>query len=584
MMNIRIESILSDAFKELGYGEDLGKVSKSNRPELCQFQCNDIFKVAKTLKMSPVIVGENVINQLKKLKNYNEIFKEVEFVPPGFINITLTDKFIASLLFKIKESENLLVDTVKDKTVVIDYGGANIAKPMHVGHLRSAVIGESIKRLYNFLGYKTISDAHLGDFGLQMGQVIYGLKIHGFAEDIYFDENYTGLYPEIPMFTIRDLQTIYPEISKKCKEEPDLREYIEQMTKELQEGRPGYNALFEHVYNVSLKDLKVGYGTLGVHFDLWYGERSSYPYIKPVEELLNKQNLLYESNGALIVDTQKETDNKIYPPLIFKKKNGGVLYGTTDLATIFQRIKDFDPYEIVYIVDKRQTMHFEQVIRVCEKSGLSKDTLLKHYGFGTMNGKDGKPFKTREGGALFLQDLFQIVRDELNRKKSDEHELSTEDENKILNSVIKFADLQSHRETDYIFDLDKFTEFTGKTGPYTLYTCVRVNKLITKVKEEYNFTCEITDEVYSSLERDLRLKLLDTYNILKLSFRDKSMHFVCEYVYDLCTLVNSLYQNNHLLSENNKDKVKAVTNLLELALLTITKMLYILGIEVPDKM
>jgi len=584
MLDKKIEKILSSAFTELGYGEGFGGVSKSNRPELCHYQCNDSFKVAKMNKTNPMVVGERVVAHLQEMNDFANIFSKVEFAKPGFINISLTDKFLASALNLIKSDEHLLVEQVENKTVVIDYGGANIAKPMHVGHLRSAVIGESIKRLYTFLGYEAIGDVHLGDFGLQMGQVVYGLKQHGLAEDIYFDKDFNGPYPQEPLFTIKNLETIYPEISKLCKEDEVIRAEIEQITKELQDGRSGYVALFEHVSDISIVDLKVGYGALNVNFDLWNGERSSRKYIQSVEDLLNEKQLLRKDQGALIVDTQKETDNKTYPPLIFKKHNGGLLYGTTDLATIYQRMEDFNPHEILYVVDKRQTMHFEQVFRVCEKSGLSKETLLNHYGFGTMNGKDGKPFKTRDGGALFLQDLFKIIEEELVKKQSDDKVLTKVDEQKILNSVIKFADLQSYRETDYIFDLDKFTEFTGKTGPYTLYTCVRINRLIEKVKADFDFTDELTDEVYSDLERSLRLKMLDTAHILDLAFREKSLHFICEYVYDLCTLTNSIYQSNHLLTETDEGKVKSITNTLSMALIVITKMLNILGIEIPEKM
>jgi len=584
MLDVKLSEILSKAFSDLGYGEGFGQVGKSNRPELCQYQCNDSFKVAKMNKKNPIEVGESVVAYLQGLEDFNDIFSSVEFVKPGFINISLTDSYIAKVLNAIKSDEKLLVKQVQDKTVVIDYGGANIAKPMHVGHLRSAVIGESIKRLYTFLGYKAIGDVHLGDFGLQMGQVVYGLRKHGLAEDIYFDANSSGPYPDKPLFTIKNLETIYPEISKLCKENEEVKKEVEQITKELQDGRSGYVALFEHVNDISIEDLKKGYGSLNVFFDLWFGERSSRKYIEPTEALLNEKNLLRSDKGAMVVDVSREDDKKVYPPLIFKKHNGGLLYGTTDLATIYQRMTDYNPYEIVYVVDKRQTLHFEQVFRVCELSGLSKETKLNHYGFGTMNGKDGKPFKTRDGGALFLQDLFQIVLDEIQKKQSADRELSKEDEQKILNSVIKFADLQSYRETDYIFDLDKFTEFTGKTGPYTLYTCVRINRLLDKVREETEFSSEITDNVYSDVERSLRLRMLDTQNVLDLAFREKSMHHICEYVYDLCTMTNNIYQSNHLLTEDDKNKVKSIANTLEMSVNIITKMLNILGIDIPEKM
>ncbi len=584
MLEVKLSEILSKAFLDLGYGEGLGQVGKSNRPELCHYQCNDSFKVAKMNKKNPIEVGESVVAQLMKMDNFDEIFSLVEFVKPGFINISLTDKYIAGVLNEIKADDKLLVKQEVGKTVVIDYGGANIAKPMHVGHLRSAVIGEAIKRLYTFMGYKAIGDVHLGDFGLQMGQVVYGLRKHKLAEDIYFDADYNGPYPEQALFTIKHLETIYPEISKLCKEDEAVKEEVEQITKELQDGRSGYVALFEHVNTISIADLKEGYGALNVYFDLWYGERSSHKYIQPVEDLLNSKNLLYSDKGAMVVDVAKEDDKKVYPPLIFKKHNGGLLYGTTDLATIYQRMEDFNPDEIVYVVDKRQTLHFEQVFRVCELSAMNKETMLNHYGFGTMNGKDGKPFKTRDGGALFLQDLFKIVLDEIKNKQSADRELSKEDEQKILNSVIKFADLQSYRETDYIFDLDKFTEFTGKTGPYTLYTCVRINRLLDKVKTERQFTSEITDNVYSDVERSLRLRLLDTQNVLDLAFREKSMHFICEYVYDLCTMTNSIYQSSHLLTDDDLGKVKSISNTLEMSVDVITKMLNILGIDVPSKM
>jgi len=577
-----VKKIIENAFVQCGYEGDYGYIINSKMSNEFDYQCNDGFKVAKQYKTNPVEVGKKVVAFLNE-SNVSKTIENVSFSNPGFINIKLSDSFVLESANNIIKSRNFGLPQ-HNGTVVLDYGGANIAKPMHVGHLRSAVIGNSINNLYRLFGFKTISDVHLGDFGLQMGQVIYGLQKSGLAEECYFDSDYNKEYPKNPLFNIKDLQKVYPEVSALCKENEGIKKTCAVITKELQNEREGYVALFNHIYEVSIKDLKEGYGYLGIEFDLWLGEKDSYTYVSELESILLTENLLVEDDGAMIVHVKSDSDNKEFPPLLFKKSNGAYLYGSTDLATIYQRQLDFSPNEIVYVVDKRQSLHFEQVKRVAEKVSRLKDINIEHYGFGTMNGKDGKPFKTRSGGALILSDLFDLVKTELRKKNNTEKNISNADEDMIVNAVIKFADLQTHRETDYVFELDKFTEFTGKTGPYAQYTTVRIKKLVRDLESELNQNASIDYSEMTDYERKLLIKILDAPRVLTSTFKEKSFNLLVDYIYEICNLSNSVYQNVKLKDEKNKSVVHRVTYNLSLSVELIENLLSVIGIDVPEKM
>ena len=537
-------------------------VKKSNRPDLCDYQFDGIFKLASISHKNPIELGEELVKNINDRSDFNEYFKKVEFVKPGFINMTISDKLINKILRNMNDDSHFLIKQDNSKSFILDYGGPNIAKPLHVGHLRSPIVGEAIKRILSFKGYKTISDVHLGDYGLQIGQVIYAIKRD--SKDINdIDLNY--------------LEKVYPEISSLCKENEDVKKECEEITKELQDGNKEYHKYFEVIREISGNDIKRIYKYLDINFDLWYGESDSYNYIEEAYNKIDSKNLFTESEGALVVDIKEESDKKEMPPLIFKKSNGAYLYGTTDIATILQREKDFKPDNILYIVDNRQAMHFEQVFRTIKKSGIS-DANLEFLGFGTVNGVDGKPYKTRDGSAPKLDNLFNEVKEIFVSKKEENKNMSSEDIDKIVNAIIKFADLQNNREKDYIFDIDKFSDVVGKTGPYILYTYLRINKLLN------NETNELNDIIYNDYDRNLRLKLLELEISFNEALKTRMPNHIADYLYDLCVIVNSFYQNNHINSLNDDTIKNNWLYVLNLTNKIIKQMLNILVIDIPSIM
>ncbi len=558
-----LTKIVTENFKNCGYDIE-AKIIVSNRKELCDYQCDDAFKLTKEYKKSPIEIGESVVASLNSIKNFDDIFKKVEFVKPGFINMTLSDSFINKEINKIFEDDNYSIkkpDVIE--TYYMDYGGPNVAKPLHVGHLRTAVIGESIKRIISFTGHKTIADVHLGDYGLQIGQVIYAVLEDGLSID------------EI---TLEYLDVTYPKMSKLCKEDSELLSKCALITKELQEGNLEYQRLFKKIYDVSVTDIKRLYNYLSVSFDLWLGESDSYKYINTIETDL--KSLLEESNGALVIDVKDSNDTKEIPPLIFKKSNGAYLYGTTDLASIYERVIEYKADNILYVVDNRQSLHFEQLFRVCKKWNLTKNTNFKHLSYGTVNGSDGKPFKTRSGDAFKLDDLFKEIKEVFINSKETNKDMSESDLNIIVNSIIKFADLQNNREKDYIFDIEKFSNVVGKTGPYILYTYVRMNKILTNEK----ITVEkLNDIIYNVIDRDLRVKLLQLNKVVEVAFKEKMPNYIAEYVYELAVCCNSFYQANHIngLEEVNKQQWLLLINYTNKL---IKKLLELLVIDIPTKM
>lgn len=565
-MNI-LENIITDVTNSLGYTVDSMTVIKSNRPDLCDYQCDQVFKLAKQYHKNPMEIGEEITHKINELENFNDYFEKVEFVRPGFINITLSNNFINNKLKNMYNNPkfDIKLPSVKE-TYFMDYGGPNVAKPLHVGHMRTAIVGEAIKRTINYFGHKTISDVHLGDYGLQIGEVIYGIK----------EKNM-----DIKDLTIKDLDYIYPEMSKRCKEDETLKEKCASITKDLQDGNKEYYEYFKKICEVSVSDIKNIYNYLDVHFDLWLGESDSYPYIPKVEQLLDSKHLLEASEGARVVYVNRNDDKVEIPPLLFKKANGAYMYPATDLGSIYQRVEDYNPDHILYVVDNRQALHFEQVFRTCQLSGLIDESKLEHLGYGTVNGLDGKPYKTRSGDTPKLQNLFEQVKEIFESAKEENKNKSESDKNIIVNSILKFADLQNSRERDYIFDIEKFSGLVGKTGPYILYTYVRINKIIEKFTNDVN---NLTDNIYNNYDRDLRVKLLDLEYELNLAFENRKPNYLVDYIYDLCVLVNAFYQNNHIINLDDEIKRNDWISVLKLSNKIIKEMLNLLAIEIPTEM
>ncbi len=565
-MNI-LENIITDVTNSLGYTVDSMTVIKSNRPDLCDYQCDQVFKLAKQYHKNPMEIGEEITHKINELENFNDYFEKVEFVRPGFINITLSNNFINNKLKNMYNNHkfDIKLPSVKE-TYFMDYGGPNVAKPLHVGHMRTAIVGEAIKRIINYFGHKTISDVHLGDYGLQIGEVIYGIK----------EKNM-----DIKDLTIKDLDYIYPEMSKRCKEDETLKEKCASITKDLQDGNKEYYEYFKKICEVSVSDIKNIYNYLDVHFDLWLGESDSYPYIPKVEQLLDSKHLLEASEGARVVYVNRDDDKVEIPPLLFKKANGAYMYPATDLGSIYQRVEDYNPDHILYVVDNRQALHFEQVFRTCQLSGLIDESKLEHLGYGTVNGLDGKPYKTRSGDTPKLQNLFEQVKEIFESAKEENKNKSESDKNIIVNSILKFADLQNSRERDYIFDIEKFSGLVGKTGPYILYTYVRINKIIEKFTNDVN---NLTDNIYNNYDRDLRVKLLDLEYELNLAFENRKPNYLVDYIYDLCVLVNAFYQNNHIINLDDEIKRNDWISVLKLSNKIIKEMLNLLAIEIPTEM
>ena len=577
---------LSAAFEKAGYDPSYGKVTISNRPDLCEYQCNGAMAGAKTYHKAPFMIADDVVAQLGD----SSIFSRAEVVKPGFINLDVKPEFVAGYLEKMAADEKLSVTEAKEpKTIIIDYGGPNVAKPLHVGHLRSAIIGESIKRIGRFVGHKVIGDVHLGDWGLQMGLIITELK-HRKPELVYFDDSYTGEYPQEAPFTISELEEIYPCASGKSKTDEEYRNEALEATHLLQQGKRGYMALWNHIMNVSVTDLKRNYANLNVSFDLWKKESDAQPYIPDMVEDMKTRGFAYEDQGALVVDVKEESDTKEIPPCMLLKSDGASLYTTTDLATIVERMKLFDPDEILYVVDKRQELHFIQVFRCARKTGLVKpDTRLSFLGFGTMNGKDGKPFKTREGGVMRLENLIADIDEEMFNKIVENRSVKDKDAKetaKIVGlSAIKYGDLSNQATKDYIFDIDRFTSFEGNTGPYILYTIVRIKSILNRYVEQGGDleSGKILAAVNES-EKNLMLQLCGFGATVENAFEEKAPHKICAYIYEVSNAFNSFYHETKILSEENQEQKESFIQLLTLTRRVLETCIDLLGFSAPDRM
>ena len=580
---------VTKAFTECGYDAKYAKVTLSNRPDLCEYQCNGAMAAAKEYKKAPFMIADEVVEKLAA----NPIFAMAESVKPGFLNLKIDEAYLADYVAKMQEDEGRFgcEKTEAPKTIMIDYGGPNVAKPLHVGHLRSAIIGESVKRIGKFMGHNVIGDVHLGDWGLQMGLIITELKQRR-PELVYFDDTYTGEYPEEAPFTISELEEIYPTASKKSKEDEAYKEAAMQATFELQHGKRGYQALLKHILNVSVTDLKRNYANLNVSFELWKGESDAQPYIPDMVQKMKDDG----SDGALVVDVKEDTDTKEIPPCMILKSDGASLYNTTDLATMVWRMKDYNPDEIIYVVDKRQELYFTQVFRCARKTGIVKpETELKFLGFGTMNGKDGRPFKTRDGGVMRLEHLISGINEEMlakiqeNQKTKENLGISTEEAENTAKMValaaIKYGDLSNQASKDYIFDIDRFTSFEGNTGPYILYTIVRIKSILNKYhglgKDD---SSAVIEAAHSKSEKDLMLELSKFNAVMESAFEETAPHKICSYIYDLANAFNSFYHGTKIMSEENETVQKSYIRLLELTKSVLETCIDVLGFSAPERM
>ena len=585
-----LNSKVSEAFEKAGFDGSFGRVNISNRPDLCEYQCNGAMALAKALHKKPIDIAEAVVENLKE----SDCFKKAEAVMPGFINLDISEGFVASYLTEMAADENMGLSSVEEKNgakplIIVDYGGANVAKPLHVGHLRSAVIGESIKRLGAAMGNRMIGDVHLGDWGLQMGLIIEELK----------DRNQTE-------FDLSDLEEIYPAASAKSKEKDENGELTERAlefkdralaaTEKLQSGDSECMAIWKRIMELSIPDLKRNYDSLNVSFDLWKGESDVQKYIPDMLKDLEERGIAYESQGALVVDISEEGDTKELPPCIVRKSDGASLYATTDLATLIEREKLYSPDAYIYIADQRQSLHYTSFFRVARKAGIVReDEGLTFLGFGTMNGKDGKPFKTREGGVLRLSALVNEINEKVYEKirenRSDE-DISDEEAREISKTVglaaLKYGDLSNQASKDYIFDIDRFTSFEGNTGPYILYSMVRISSIMKKYCEQGNelprggVSTEAVAE--SKASKDLAL-LLPRYNeVMELAWRELAPHKICQYIYEISNAFNSFYHETKILSEENEAKKRAYISLLSLTRDVLTKCTDVLGFEAPERM
>ncbi|MDO4622368.1 MAG: arginine--tRNA ligase [Eubacteriales bacterium] len=592
-----ITEVTEEAFEKAGYDAKYARVTVSNRPDLCEYQCNGAMAAKKEYKKAPIQIAQDIVAQMQD----SAVFEKAEAVMPGFINLTLKKEYVTEYMKQMAADADLAVEKAEDpQTIMIDYGGPNVAKPLHVGHLRSAIIGESIKRMGRRLGHKVIGDVHLGDWGLQMGLIITELALRK-PELPYFDESFTGEYPEEAPFTISELEEIYPTASGKTKCAKDASEeeiaaaaaYKEQALKataDLQNGRRGYRALWQHIINVSVSDLKKNYRRLDVDFDLWNGESDAQPYIAPMVQKMKEDGYAYEDQGALIVDVKEEKDQKEVPPCMILKSDGAALYTTTDLATIVERMQDYHPDEILYVVDKRQEMHFIQTFRCARKTGIvDENTKLTFLGFGTMNGKDGKPFKTREGGVMRLENLIKDINEEMFRKIVENRSVKDKEAEHTAEmvglSAIKYGDLSNQASKDYIFDVDRFTSFEGNTGPYILYTIVRIKSILSRYAEQGGNAAEAEMiDAASDAEKKLMLHLSRYNEIMAGAFVEKAPHKICAYIYELSNNFNSFYHETRILAEENKEQQASWIALLDLTRRVLEDAIAVLGFAAPERM
>ncbi len=581
-----ISEEMQQAFAAAGYDAELGRVTVSNRPDLCEYQCNGAMAGAKKYHKAPIMIANDVAEKLSDSK----VFSEVQAVAPGFLNLKIKNSFFTDYLKEMEKADKFGLDKPeKPMKIVVDYGGANIAKPLHVGHIRSAVIGESVKRILRYCGHEVIGDVHLGDWGLQMGLVITELKERK-PDLVYFDESFTGEYPTEAPFTISELEELYPTASKKSKEDPEYKAKAMDVTFKMQSGVRGYRAIWKHILNVSVADLKKNYGSLNVDFDLWKGESDVHDIIPGMVEYMKKEGYAHESEGALVVDVKEDTDTKEIPPCMILKSDGASLYNTTDLATIMDRMENIHPDEIIYLTDKRQELYFVQVFRCARKTKLVKpETILKWIGFGTMNGKDGKPFKTRDGGVMRLEVLIRETTEEMYRKITENHELSEEVAKNtaklIALAALKYGDLSNQASKDYVFDLDRFTSFEGDTGPYILYTIVRIKSILNKYKEQGGNpdAAELMDAVSAS-EKDLMMQLAGFKSTMESAGAELAPHKICAYIYDLANAFNRFYHETRILAEEDEKRKEGLIALLVLTKEIMETCIDVLGFSAPDRM
>ncbi len=584
----QITDIVSAGFEQAGYDASLGRVSISNRPDLCQFQCNGAMAGARTYHKAPIEIAGNVAAILSD----NKAFCAVDAVPPGFLNISVSDDFLAGHLNEMAQSDRFGLEAPEKKRIIVDYGGPNVAKPLHVGHLRAAIIGESVKRICRYLGNEVIGDVHLGDWGLQMGLIITELK-HRCPDLPYFDENHTGEYPADAPFTLSELEEIYPTASAKSKKDETYREEALEATRQLQNGNRGYRALWRHIMDLSIPDLKKNYANLSVDFDWWKGESDVDPLIPEMVSSMKDAGFAYESERPLVVDVAEESDTKEIPPCMILKSDGAALYTTTDLATLLDRKRTFDPEHVIYVVDKRQDMHFVQVFRAAKKTGIvSADTQLDFLGFGTMNGKDGKPFKTREGGVMRLEVLIDDIREAMLKKIMDNHETdpaeARETSKIVALSAIKYGDLSNQATKDYVFDIDKFTSFEGNTGPYILYTIVRIKSILAKYKASAGIGDDALPDMIrtscSEPERALMLELTKFASVINTAYTEIAPHRICAFIYDVCNAFNRFYHETRILTEEDAGRKEGWIALLLLTRRILETCIDLLGFEAPEKM
>ena len=577
---------LETAFEKAGYDKQYAKVTLSNRPDLCEYQCNGAMAAVKVYRKAPIMIANDVVAALEGCK----CIEKVEAVNPGFINITLDSAFVAEYLKNMSGEEKLgMSEPEKVKTIMVDYGGANVAKPLHVGHLRSAVIGECVKRIGKFVGHNVIGDVHLGDWGYQMGLIITELKKRK-PELPYYDESFVGEYPEEAPFTISELEEIYPTASGYAKEHEDYKEEALQATYLLQNGHRGYTAIWKHIMNVSVADLKKNYGALNVEFDLWKGEADAQAYIPQMVQYLKDEGYAYVDQGALVVDVKEETDTKEIPPCMILKSDGAALYPTTDLATLVEREKLYQPDEVVYITDKRQELHFVQVFRCAKKAKIVREeTVLKHIGFGTMNGKDGKPFKTRDGGVMRLEYLIQDINEKMYEKiienRSIDETEARETAKKVGLAALKYGDLSNQAAKDYVFDIDRFISFEGNTGPYILYTIVRIKSILAKYAESGKSVdaCEI-QKAESVSAKALMLEVAKFNSVMENAYDELAPHKICAYIYDLSNAFNRFYHETKILSEENEERKAGYIALLSITKRVLETCIDVLGFEAPERM
>lgn len=581
-----ISNEMKQAFEAAGYDRELGKVTVSNRPDLCEYQCNGAMAGAKLYKKAPIMIANDVADKCTD----SRVFAEVQAVAPGFLNLKIKGSFLADYLTQMEKEEKFGLNAPeKQKTIIVDYGGPNVAKPLHVGHLRSAVIGESVKRIARYIGHKVIGDIHMGDWGLQMGLVITEMK-ERYPDLVYFDESFDGEYPEEAPVTVTELEEIYPTASRKSKEDPAYKEKAMEATFKLQSGVKGYRALWKQIIKISVADMKRNYDNLNVTFDLWKGESDVHDVIPGMVDYMKKEGYAYISDGALVVDVKEDTDTKEIPPCMILKSDGASLYNTTDLATIMERMREYHPDQMIYLTDKRQDLYFEQVFRCARKTKLvDEDTELVHIGFGTVNGADGHAFKTRDGGVMRLEMLINEINEKMYQKIVESREVDEEEARNtakiIALSAIKYGDLSNQASKDYIFDIDKFTSFEGDTGPYILYTIVRIKSILAKAKEQGEGLTNLTlKEADTDSQKALMMTIARFNAMMENAYDEVAPHKICAYIYDLANALNRFYHENRILAEEDETKKRGWLGLLILTKEILEACIDVLGFSAPERM